>query len=247
LSLLLEVFEERLQEIEVYLDFLGALERQIQEGPPKLGGAPITAQQQKILYSSVYLQLYNLVEATITRCMDAVSAAAAGNGRWFPGDLTAELRREWVRASARTHANLTAEKRLKSAIELCELLVRALPLPKWKVERGQRGNWDDEEIRAIAKRLGLDLRISKEVYAGVKQHFRDERGPLSLVKDLRNRLAHGDVSFAECGEGVTVSDLRDLKDRTASYLAEVIAAFRTYIDGYEFLIPQRRPGMEAKR
>ena len=61
---LTESFEERLQEIEVYLDLLEHLEQQVAIGPPKIGESSITTQQQKILYSSVYLQLYNLVEAT---------------------------------------------------------------------------------------------------------------------------------------------------------------------------------------
>ena len=56
---LAEVFEERLLEIETYLDLLDALDRQVQKGPPEIGGAPITVQQQRILYSAVYLQLYN--------------------------------------------------------------------------------------------------------------------------------------------------------------------------------------------
>ncbi len=233
-------FEERLEEIEVYLDLLEALERQVQEGIPRLGGVTVTAQQQKILYSAVYLQLYNLVEATITRCMEAVAAAAANN--WHPGDLSAKLRREWVRFAARTHVDMEYENRLESALNLCDLLVRALPISNWELERGRRGNWDDDEIRAITTRLGLELRISRPVYDGVKRPFRDEKGPLALVKDLRNRLAHGSLSFAECGEGVTVAELRDLKQRAALYLKEVVAGFETYITGYEFLAPERRPG-----
>jgi hypothetical protein len=98
---LTQTFEERLQEIEAYLDLLEALERQVQQGPPKIGGAAITTQQQKILYSSVYLQLYNLVEATVTWCVDAVVAAAAEKGRWRPADLVESLRREWVQIGSR--------------------------------------------------------------------------------------------------------------------------------------------------
>lgn len=57
---LINSFEERLTEVEAYLDFLQVMEQSAQEGPPRLEGAehPITAQQQKILYSGVYLQLY---------------------------------------------------------------------------------------------------------------------------------------------------------------------------------------------
>ena len=237
---LTETFEERLQEIETYLGFLAALEKQVQLGPPQIGEAPITAQQQKILYSATYLHLYNLVEATITWCVDAVCTAAADNGRWQPVDLSGKLRREWVRSTARTHVELTSEHRLQSAFDLCDFLVKALPT-SWAVQKGSGGNWDDAEIEAITRRIGLDLRVSKTTYAGVKQPFRDEKGPLALVKNLRNRLAHGSLSFAECGENVTVNDLQDLKQRTVLYLREVIDAFRTYIAGYEFLIPERRP------
>ena len=56
---LLEAFEERLQEIDAYLDLLDAIQHQAQTGPPKIGDVTITTQQQRILYSSVYLQLYN--------------------------------------------------------------------------------------------------------------------------------------------------------------------------------------------
>ena len=72
-----QAFEERLQEIETYLDLLEALEKQVQRGLPKIGqaGPIITVQQQRILYSSVYLQLYNLIESTVTRCVEAISTA----------------------------------------------------------------------------------------------------------------------------------------------------------------------------
>ena len=107
---LTEVFEERFQEIDAYLNLLDALERQAHAGPPMIGGGLITVQQQKILYSAVYLQLYNLVEATVTWCLDAVCAAAAQDGRWLPSDLSEELRREWVRTTAQTHAGLNADR-----------------------------------------------------------------------------------------------------------------------------------------
>jgi hypothetical protein len=236
---LTQPFEERLQEIESYLDLLEALERQVQIGPPKIGGSPITTQQQKILYSSVYLQLYNLVEATMTWCVEAVCDAATDNGRWLPSDLAESVRREWVRSTARTHLELNAEHRLDSAVEICDHLINALPLLKLTIER--RGNVDDLVIQSVADRLGLEIKLSRDVLRGVKQPIRDDKGPLALVKDLRNRLAHGSLSFSECGDGVTVPDLRDLKQRTAQYLREVIAGFRAYIDGHEFLLPPRRP------
>jgi hypothetical protein len=243
-SPLTQAFEERLQEIETYLDLLENLEKQVQHGPPRIGaeGPAITTQQQRILYSSVFLQLYNLVEATVSKCLDAVSAAAAESERWSPGDLSVALRREWVRFTARTHDDLNYENRLACAFELCENLVQMLPVKDWTIDRGGGGNWDDNRIEAIGDRLGCSLRVSPSAYSLVKRPFRDDQGALVFIKSFRNRLAHGNISFAEGGDGVTVTDLRDLKGRTAVYLREVVASFQSYIDRYEFLLPNKRPG-----
>ena len=94
----------------------------------------------------------------------------------------------------------------------------------------------------MTTRIGCNLMITNEVYREIKRTIRDDKSALALVKFLRNKLAHGELSFSECGQGVTVIELRDMKSRTASYLREVIAAFQTYIDGFKFLLPSRRPG-----
>jgi hypothetical protein len=236
-----QAFEDRLQEIEAYLNLLELLETQVQKGPPRIGedGPTITVQQQKILYSSVYLQLYNLIESTVTRCVEAVCASVVNN--WDPGDLSIEMRREWVRCTARTHTELNHENRLESALELCEHLVQARPVLQLKVEKGGGGNWDDKAIEGISDRLGLSLRISPKIYSGVKRPFRNDQGPLTFIKSLRNELAHGSLSFAECGENITVSELRDLTERTTLYLKEVVDCFKSSIDAYEFLLPEKRP------
>ena len=60
-----ERFEERFSEILAYLDFLENVQTAVQSGVPQLGGEDgpvVTTLQQRILYSGVYLQLYNLAE-----------------------------------------------------------------------------------------------------------------------------------------------------------------------------------------
>lgn len=235
-------FSERLSEIDSYLDLIAAFEDQVRTGPPRVGadGPVISALQQRILYSSVYLQLYNLIEATVTRCIEGVCDAITNDDRWNPSDLTMNFRREWVRYIARTHTDLNYENRLQSSLNMCDHLVQALPVGKLEIEKAG-GNWDDEEIFRVAERLGVSLHISAESSAAVKRPFRNDKGALSLIVKLRNDLAHGNISFGECGAGITVGELRDLKDRTAVYMTEVVAEFKSFIESHQFLAPHMRP------
>ena len=206
---LVEQFEERLQEIETYLDLLDALERQVREGPPKIGGENITSQQQKILYSAVYLQLYNLVEATATWCVEAVCEAAAGGNRWLPGDLTVKIRREWVRDQAKTHTDLNYENRLAKAVATWDHLVNALPIDEWGIERTTGGgSWDDQEIEKITDRLGCNLYIDPVVRTGIKRPIRDDKAPLELVKDLKQDW-HMEACLSQNAEKVQLWAISD--------------------------------------
>jgi hypothetical protein len=146
---------------------------------------------------------------------------------------------------ARTRIDLSYEHRLEQALGLCDHLLASLPVSDFQIEKGGGGNWDDNAIEAISARIGFQLRVSQQTYSAIKKHFKEELGPLALIKRLRNRLAHGEISFAECGEGATVTELRDLKEKTANYLREVVAAFDTYIDEFEFLHPDSRPARVA--
>lgn len=244
MEVLTQPFEERFAEIEIYLEFLDGLDAVMKSGVPRLGGPEgpvVTVQQQRMLFSSVYLQLYNLVESTVTTCLDAVSKEAVARGSWLPGDLTEEVRQEWIRRMAQTHTEMGSEKRLSKAIKLCDHLVASLPTGSFEIEKGGGGNWDDEEIWRIAKRLGFDLNISAGANAGVKRIIRDDLGAMKLIVSLRNKLAHGSLSFVECGQYDTVIELRQIAAFVKSYLREVVDQFSSYIVEYRYLRPERRP------
>jgi MAE_28990/MAE_18760-like HEPN len=242
-----ERYQERREEIEAYLDFLDAIEDIVRSGVPRLGnptGRAVTPQQQKILYAGVYLQLYNLVEATINGSLQAVTSAAGRSARWYAGDLTVELRREWVRHVAKTSIELGADKRLEQAIVLCDHLIATLPVSAFDIEKGGGGNWDDVRIHKVATRIGCRLSAHKRSITDVKRIFRNDLGAMALIVSLRNKLAHGSISFAECGQDDSVAGLRDLSTRVFAYLEEILQTFVKFINEYRFLRPESRPAAE---
>lgn len=228
---LVPFFEERYAEIEAYLIFLQNVEDAAREGTPRLRGtdAPITPEQKKILNSSLYLQLYNLVEATVLRCLEAVVAAVEEAER-RPSELSIGLRREWVRSIARTHSDLGPDKRLRAALDLCDQLLQQMPVKGFTIEPGGGGNWDDSSIEKICERVGCGLTLSPSVVQAAKRHVRDDMGALKLVKDRRNGLAHGSLSFVDCSDGVTVAELKGLARAIGDYLKEAVGSFVSFID-----------------
>jgi hypothetical protein len=236
-------FEERFAEVSAHLQFLAELEIAARSGPPRVEGSStiVTANQQKILYSVVYLQLYNLVEATVSQCVAALTTAAADGGQWKPEDLNSAMRSEWVRFSARTHTVMSYETRLESALEMCAHLIDHLPVQDFTVETGGGGNWDDQRIEKLTDRLGCAFKPSRKARTAAKKPMRDDMGALTLVKTRRNLLAHGGISFVQCADGVTVDDLRRLVEAVGIYLREALASFVDYIDELRFLRPESIP------
>ncbi len=227
---LVPFFEERYAEIEAYSAFLQNVEEAARAGTPRLRGtdAPITTEQKKILNSSFYLQLYNLVEATVLRCLEAVVAAIEEAQR-RPSELSIGLRTEWVRSIARTHNDLAPDKRLQAALDLCEQLLQQMPIKDFKIEPGGGGNWDDTSIEKLCERVGCGLMISAEVVQAAKRHVRDDMGALKLVRNRRNGLAHGSLSFVDCSDGVTVAELKGLATAVGDYLREAVDCFVGFI------------------
>ncbi|MCC5898919.1 MAG: hypothetical protein JJU32_13535 [Phormidium sp. BM_Day4_Bin.17] len=233
-------FQERLHEIKIYLDFLDSINSHIQSG---LVGQDeshlrVDPNHQKILHSSVYLQLYSLVESTVVQCLGALSRAIE-NQSIEPNQLSEALRKEWIRIIAQTDKDLTYTKRLKQATELYDLTSSSTPISASKfdlIKNKAGGNWDDKQIHKLSQRLGIILNIDEETKKAIKIPIRDDMGALVLIKHLRNNLAHGKISFIECSEGTSVGDLRDLTNKIASYLLQVVISFEDFINNNNFLV-----------
>lgn len=218
-------FQERYDEVQIYLDLLRSVELATREGNPRFAGTDdtVSVSQVRILSSNLYLQLYNLVEATVTKCLESVSDAVENLGL-KPADLSESMRKEYVKSLARTNVEMGAEKRLQATMELCDALLEQLPIVGFEVVAGGGGNWDDQEIEKLCKRLGFSFELSREARKGAKTHVRDDLNSLKLVVNRRNGLAHGSLSFVDCGSEMLFTDMENLARTIGIYLSEFVDA-----------------------
>lgn len=171
-------FQERLHEIEVYLDFLDSVNSHIQSGliGQDESHLKIDPNHQKILHSSVYLQLYSLVESTVVQCLGALSRAIE-NQNVKPNQLSEALRKEWIRITAQTDKDLSYTNRFKYATELYELTSSSASISASKfdlIKHKAGGNWDDKKIYKLSQRLGIILSIDEETQRSIKIPIKNE-------------------------------------------------------------------------
>ena len=55
-----------------------------------------------------------------------------------------------------------------------------------------------------------------------------------IVKNKRNNLAHGNISFSECGSNYLISDLRRFKEDILNGMQEVVNRAKEYISNKEY-------------
>jgi len=230
MELVFDIFRERKREIKAHIDFIRLHEKSL--GSIKI---PSTPEQYQILLACAYILIYNMIEATILKFLEILEQELFKNIS-CPYTLIPELKKEWVKNELGTSEQLTTEKRLDKAMKFLEFFSGQGAF-KIKITSGGGGNWDDEAIYELSKRLGIDLsKIPKKVTTGVKRHIVNNMGCIKLVVDLRNKLAHGGISFCECGKDRDLKDVEQIFKKTCAYIEGVISSFKRFIDEKNYII-----------
>ncbi|AOA58186.1 MAE_28990/MAE_18760 family HEPN-like nuclease [Acinetobacter larvae] len=233
MELVRSIFNDRVSDIESYFELVHNIELAISTGNAVLrfndNNYMIQPEQQKILYSSIYLHLYNLIESTISSLIKAIERHATLGIDGQLNLLTEKMRKLYVTSVTAPYELLNNEKRLEKAILLFEQVLNLKPFDI-KIPLGGGGNWDVSEISKLSNNIGVEIRLSGSLRQKVMQPFRDDKAPIRLIKEIRNKLAHGSISFTECGNNHVASDFRRLIDIVKDYLGYIIDQYDAYIN-----------------
>lgn len=221
-------FSDRSSEIEQYLSFLKENEL---PGPR----VKLSTVQINVMKSSVFLQLYNLVESTVALSCEDLSEAISKHATVRLQDLSAELKDEWVRIVGRTGVSMNSESRHRHMLSILTDILAGKPVKSFNMNSGGGGNWDNHSIHNFGKKIGLKIVLDPLVSQGLNSEFYNSAGPIVSVRIIRNDLAHGNVSFGEIGQLKSVGELTDLYTVTINYLDNVITAFESYIESRSYL------------
>ena len=88
------------------------------------------------------------------------------------------------------------------------------------------GNLDANKIRDVCKVHGIAFNPVQESRGGIV---------LEDIKKKRNNLAHGSISFVECGRDYSVLRLSEIKQEAVLFLRAVLEGMQEYYDNQQYL------------
>jgi len=215
---IIQEFQKGLFYIPVYLRFLSLLDQEGTTLSALHGNSRRTKRIDdrvlKILKANFFLLLYNLVEASIRDGFRALYEAMEAE-RCTVRVLRPELRQLWIDAAVDRLKPQTSNQ--DSYRNLARRLVQEAVddvAAKLRVDDLRfGGNLDGDRIRRTCSEHGVSVRTHPRAKGGEK---------LNLVKLRRNDLAHGGLSFSECGRDYTLAQLVEMRQETVLFVRNIL-------------------------
>ncbi|WP_321306058.1 MAE_28990/MAE_18760 family HEPN-like nuclease [Marinifilum fragile] len=229
---IIENFNQRYAEVEKYYKVLLTLDDErvsiIRNGDVRKRKIKLDSDALKVMKSTCFLLLYNLIESSIRESFTYLYEKINSEENSIE-NYTDEFKKLWLnqhfknidpvssnQATYRTVINSIVEKILNS--EDFNMDSELLPIS---------GNIDAQKIRELYKKHNIKLNIHHRAFGG---------GELRTVKDKRNALAHGNITFSECGREYTVDDLVNIKKRTVIYLRSSLRYMKIFTESRKYAV-----------
>lgn len=234
-----EEFLNRKSEIEKYFKFLSKLENDSPELHYSITGTQqvhkIDDELLKILKANGFLLIYNLVEA-VTRILLIEFLDSITKSKVTVKKLNQDIQKIWIANKKFADKQIGNKSEEVFFQELYNEIVSntlASFTTEIKNDKGEvikefvnlSGNVDADKIRRLASKYGFNSKVGPAEKAGAD---------LEEIKRKRNYLAHGRMTFVECGGKVTVVDMCKYKDNAILYLNEIISNIEKHIKDKKF-------------
>ena len=220
-------FDRRVKEIDIYFSFLEDIISNDTKlfFPLKNRKKKIKVDLTKILRANGFLLLYNLVESSVKKSIEEIYNSLNREGTSYR-TVTNQVKKKWIQEKYRDFKNQDYNTdKIFDIISDLENDIIGLTFNS-KESLGGGGNIDSRKIKDFSKSYGFSSKAHYSTNDGEK---------LYLVKNKRNDLAHGMVSFCDCGKDYTVEQMIDTKKVVVSYLRSILKNVETFINEKKYL------------
>jgi hypothetical protein len=220
---ILDDLEYKKQELEGYLDLIDYLDSSNLLLNDKNNLFTVNSSLVKTAKGTVYLVLYNLIEATMRDAVLVIHDKITANSAKFD-NLRVELQHKVLLRARKDKIDLkTMLQNMNGNI--------AATFHKASLNSKDlfSGNIDTDEIKKVGGTYGFSCNTD---YSQTK-HGKD----LTTVMRNRNDLAHGNKTFSSVGSEKSAPELRQLSNEVIAYIYEISDNMQDCIDNKTYLMP----------
>jgi hypothetical protein len=177
-----------------------------------------------ILKSNILLMIYNLVEACIISGLCEIYESIKNSSIAYAG-LIEEIQSIWSNYKiGKVYLSNSGKKAYEKCVrKIIDDVVFNKPIELTRHAIKYGGNLDAETIKKLCDKHKIRYNVS------------DDKGYLSTVKEKRNSLAHGDMSFADCSRDISLQDLKNIKDGVKQFIDEILRSMKDYHDNRKYV------------
>ena len=209
---LFTLLEDSKRELQIYFEFLWRFcQREKKINLPK--GTPLQSELQKILLSNSFILLYNTIEKICAKLINFIITTINNINELKLGyeELNPTFQKIWLNEKMNALLSLNTDnakayfwESIFNPLKNNESLKLKLFVPA--------GNFSFKEITDFCKKYDIKCpKGSKEVFSCFK-----------IIKEMRNQLAHGNISFIEASQDRIFSDFKANKKIVLSTLLELL-------------------------
>lgn len=219
-----DMFEERVQEIELYFDAIQELDCGASDNT--LETPYFNSEFIKILKANTLLMIYNLVESTVMGGILEIYDRLKQEGLTY-SDVRKEIKDIWFSYKFRQVYDQQAhyDSYKGKALEIVNSILVGEVIELDRKATSISGNLDAQQIRNVCNDHGIVFQADAGSRGGIV---------LETVKEMRNDLAHGTLSFAECGRNYSIEDLAKIKNETVLFLHGLLSGMKQYYDEKQY-------------
>lgn len=221
---IIDMFDQRIQEIDVFFQALNELDKE------SVGRAAdhyyYNQEFIKILKANSLIMIYNLVESSVMGAIQEIYDQVRQEGLVY-ADVREEIKSIWFAYKFKQVYDQQAhyQSYKAKALEIVNSILTGSVIELDRKATDVSGNLNAEKIRRVCQEHGIAFFPDSNCRGGIV---------LDTVKERRNDLAHGTLSFAECGRDYSITELMQIKDETISFLRSLLAGMQQYYNGKEY-------------
>lgn len=195
---------------------------------------------KKILKANLYILLYNITEAFLKKSI--LNVLNRIDEQYTYSHLAEPIKILWLEKCVKWFKHNSPEinasnisKEAYYAEFINELQGKLLVFLTEEDKTGQKafaekfgipGNVDHQIFKKMAKEYGVSLNDGQ---------LHSKADDLDNLRVKRNNLAHGNISFSEFGQDLTLTHLKELSESIFEYLERTADKFHSYLDQKDYL------------